>query len=198
MSMSSRRGASAAAGTQSPVRTWRTWRRLVSVLPVSAVLVLAACSGGAGSPALARQVSGQPPPCSANPPPQAPPLHPTTVTTIGQAYYCIFAHYYAGPALDDRVLLAAAFAGFTQELDQLGMDQPDAAMPPLTGHRDSDWDAFAAVYQKVTGQLPASPAQRQELAAATMTAMIASLDNNHAQWSTRRRRPAMCPATWGS
>jgi hypothetical protein len=26
----------------------------------------------------------------------APPLHPTTVTTIGQAYYCVFAHYYAG------------------------------------------------------------------------------------------------------
>ena len=135
MSVSSRRGASAAAGTPWPVRTWRTWRRLVSVLPVSAVLVLAACSGGAGSPALARQVSGQPPPCSANPPPQAPPLHPTTVTTIGQAYYCIFAHYYAGPVLDDRVLLAAAFAGFTQELDQLGMDQPDATMPALTGHR---------------------------------------------------------------
>ena len=110
MSVSSRRGASAAAGTQSPVRTWRPWRRLIPVLPVSAVLVLAACSGGAGSPAPARQVSGQPPPCSANPPPQAPPLHPTTVTTIGQAYYCIFAHYYAGPVLDDRVLLAAAFA----------------------------------------------------------------------------------------
>jgi carboxyl-terminal processing protease len=182
MSLSSRRGASAAAGTQSPARTWRTWRRLISVLPVLAALVLAACSGGAGSPALARQVSGQPPPCSANPPPEAPPLHPTTVTTIGQAYYCIFANYYAGPVLDDRVLLAAAFAGFTQELDRLGMDQPDATMPALTGHRDSDWNAFAAVYQKVTSQLPASPAQRQALAAATMTAMVASLDNNHAQW----------------
>ena len=197
MSMSSRRGASAAAGTQSPVRTWRTWRRLVSVLPVSAVLVLAACSGGAGSPAPARQVSGQPPPCSANPPQQAPPLHPTTVTTIGQAYYCIFAHYYAGPVLDDRVLLAAAFAGFTQELDQLGMDQPDATMPALTGHRDRDWDAFAAVYQKVTSQLPASPAQRQELAAATMTAMVASLDNNHAQWSYPAPPPGDVPGDLG-
>ena len=198
MSVSSRRGASAAAGTQSPVRTWRTWRRLVSVLPVSAVLVLAACSGGAGSPALARQVSGQPPPpCSANPPPQAPPLHPTTVTTIGQAYYCIFAHYYAGPMLDDRVLLAAAFAGFTQELDQLGMDQPDATMPALTGHRDSDWNAFAAVYQKVTSQLPASPAQRQELAAATMTAMVTSLDNNHAQWSYPAPPPGTVPGDLG-
>ena len=198
MSMSSRRGASAAAGTQSPVRTWRTWRRLVPVLPVSAVLVLAACSGGAGSPALARQVSGQPPPpCSANPPQEAPPLHPTTVTTIGQAYYCIFAHYYAGPVLDDRVLLAAAFAGFTQELDQLGMDQPDATMPALTGNRDRDWNAFAAVYQKVTSQLPASPAQRQELAAATMTALVASLDNNHAQWSYPAPPPGTVPGDLG-
>jgi carboxyl-terminal processing protease len=198
MSLSSRRGASAAAGIQSPVRSWRTWRRLILVLPAAAALVLAACSGGAGSPVLARQVSGQqPPPCSANPPPQAPPLHPTTVTTIGQAYYCIFAHYYAGPVLDDRVLLAAAFAGFTQELDRLGMDQPDATMPALTGDRDSDWDAFAAVYQKVTGQLPASPAQRQELAAATMTAMVASLDNNHAEWSYPAPPPGAVPGDLG-
>jgi len=195
--LSSRRGASAAAGTQSPVRTWRTWRRRIPVLPVLAVLVLAACSGAAGSPAPARQVSGQPPPCSANPPPQAPPAEPTTVTTIGQAYYCIFANYYAGPVLDDRVLLAAAFAGFTQELDQLGMDQPDATMPALTGHRDSDWNAFAAVYQKVTSQLPASPAQRQEIAAATMTAMVASLDNNHAQWSYPAPPPGDVPGDLG-
>ncbi len=197
MSMSSRRGASAAAGTPSPVRTWRTWRRVISVLPVPAVLVLAACSGGAGSPVRARQPGGQPPPCSANPPQEAPPLHPTTVTTIGQAYYCIFAHYYAGPVLDDRVLLAGAFAGFTQELDRLGMDQPDATMPALTGHRDRDWDAFATVYQKVTGQLPASPAQRQELAAATMTAMVASLDNNHAQWSYPAPPPGDVPGDLG-
>ena len=88
-----------------------------------------ATTGSPGSPV----TSGQPPPCSPNPPPQAPPSSPTTVTTIGQAYYCVFAHYYAGPVLDDRVLLAAAFAGFTQELDRLGMDQPDATMPALTG-----------------------------------------------------------------
>ena len=146
---------------------------------------------------LARQSAGKPPPCSANPPPQAPPLHPTTVTTIGQAYYCVFAHYYAGPVLDDRVLLAAAFAGFTQELDRLGMDQPDATMPALTGDRDRDWTAFAAVYQKVTSQLPASPAQRQELAAATMTAMVASLDNNHAEWSYPAPPPGTVPGDLG-
>ena len=107
--------------------------------------------------------SGQPPPCSPNPPPTAPPLHPTTVTTIGQAYYCVFAHYYAGPVFDDRVLLAGAFAGFTQALDRLGLDQPDATMPALTANRGRDWAAFAAVYQKVTSQLPASPDQRRSL-----------------------------------
>src|SRR5580704_7785255 len=85
--------------------------------------------------------SGQPPPCSANLPPAPPPPKPTRVTTIGQAYYCVFARYYAGPVLDDRMLLAAAFAGFTQELDRLGLDRPDATMPTLTGHRDADWTA---------------------------------------------------------
>jgi len=150
----------------------------------------------AGSPG-SSAASGQPPPCSPNPPPEAPPAKPTTVTTIGQAYYCVFAHYYAGPVLDDRVLLAGAFAGFTQELDRLGIDQPDATMPALTGHRDTDWAAFAAVYQKVTSQLPASPAQRQELAAATMTGMIAGLDNNHARWSYPAPPPGDVPGDLG-
>jgi carboxyl-terminal processing protease len=141
--------------------------------------------------------SGQPPPCSANLPPAPPPLKPTTVTTIGQAYDCVFAHYYAGPVLDDRVLLAAAFAGFTQELDRLGLDRPDATMPALTGHRDSDLTAFAAVYQKVTSQLPASPAQRQALAAATLTGMITSLHDNHARWEYPAPPPGYVPGDLG-
>jgi carboxyl-terminal processing protease len=141
--------------------------------------------------------SGQPPPCASQLPPAPPPSSPTTVTTIGQAYYCVFVHYYAGPVLDDRVLLAAAFAGFTQELDRLGMDQPDATMPALTGNRDRDWTAFAAVYQKVTSQLRASPAQRQALAAATLTAMIASLHDNHARWSYPAPPPGSVPGDLG-
>ena len=197
MSWSSRRGASAATTSRPPVRTWGGWRRSIAALPAAAAIVLAACSGGAGGTAHALQSAGQPPPCSANPPPEAPPAHPTTVTTIGQAYYCVFARYYAGPVLDDRVLLAGAFAGFTQELDRLGIDQPDATMPALTGHRDTDWAAFAAVYQKVTSQLPASPDQRQELAAATMTGMVASLDNNHARWSYPALPPGDVPGDLG-
>jgi carboxyl-terminal processing protease len=163
--------------------------RLIPLAATAVVLVAGAAGctqtathvSGAKSPG-SPAASGQPPPCSANLPPAPPPLRPTTVTTIGQAYYCVFARYYAGPVLDDRVLLAAAFAGFTQQLDRLGMDRPDATMPALTGNRSRDWAAFAAAYQTVTSQLPASPAQRQELAAAALTGMIASLHDNHAQW----------------
>jgi carboxyl-terminal processing protease len=151
---------------------------------------------GAKSPS-SSVTSGQPPSCSANLPPAPPTLKTTTVTTIEQAYYCVFAHYYAGPVLDDRMLLAAAFAGFTQELNRLGMDRPDATMPALTGHREQDWAAFAAAYQKVTGQLPASPAQWQELATATLTGMIASLHDNHARWEYPAPPPGYAPGDLG-
>ena len=67
----------------------------------------------------------------------------------------------------------------------------------VAGHRDRDWTAFAAVYQKVTGQLRASPEQRQELGAATMTAMIASLHDNHARWSYPAPPPGSVPGDLG-
>jgi carboxyl-terminal processing protease len=175
-----------------PVSAWK------SRLTVVAVVLVA---GAAGCTQAAKQVSGAAPPhgppCSANLPPAPPPLKPTMVTTIEQAYYCVFAHYYAGPVLDDRGLLAAAFAGFTQELDRLGMDRPDATMPALTGDRGRDWAAFAAVYQKVTSQVPASPAQRQALAAATLTGMIASLHDNHARWDYPAPPPGYVPGDLG-
>ena len=53
------------------------------------------------------------------------------------------------------------------------------------------------MYQKVTRQLPASPAQRQEIAAATMTSMVASLDNNHARWSYPAPPPGDVPGDLG-
>ena len=178
--------------------------RLIPLAATAVVLVAGAAGctqtathvSGAKSPG-SSATSGQPPPCSANLPPAPPPLKPTTVTTIGQAYYCVFAHYYAGPVLDDRVLLAAAFAGFTQQLDRLGMDRPDATMPALTGNRSRDWAAFAAAYQKVASQLPASPAQRQELAAAALTGMISSLHDNHAHWDYPAPPPGYVPGDLG-
>lgn len=104
------------------------------------------------------------------------------MSTIEQAYWCIFAHYYSGPVLDDRTLLVGAFAGFTDELNRLGTDEPDATLPALNGDRLHDWVAFSAVYQRVESQLRASSSLRQQLAEATMKAMVASLDDNHANW----------------
>jgi carboxyl-terminal processing protease len=147
---------------------------------------LAAAAVTAASPSSGTaQATSKPPACSQ--PEQPPPTRPTTVTTIGQAYYCILAHYYTGPVLDDRVLLAGAFAGLTQELDRLGIDQPDATMPALTGSHDSDWAAFAAVYSKVIGKVPARDVQGT--AEAAMAGMIASLDDNHARWAYPSPQP---------
>ena len=124
----------------------------LAAVTVTAATVGAARTSGAAHAAHAAQAASRPPACSQ--PNKQPPLRPTTVTTIGQAYYCIFAHYYSGPVLDDRVLLAGAFGGFVVELDKLGVDQPDATMPALTGSRDRDWAAFAAVYRRVIRKVP--------------------------------------------
>jgi carboxyl-terminal processing protease len=96
--------------------------------------------------------------------------------------------------LDDRDLLAGAFAGLTQELGRLGMDQPDATMPTPTGSQGGDWTAFAAVYRRVTSRLRASAAQRQHLAAATMNGLVAALRDNHARWQYPQQPPGATPA----
>jgi carboxyl-terminal processing protease len=164
------------------MRHLRTRRRRTSAaLAALATITITVTTAGAASAAPASGPAASPPPCSLKPPP-FPQTKPTTVTTIGQAYSCIFAHYYAGHTLDDRVLLAAAFAGLTQQLDRLGLDQPGATMPALTGNHASDWARFAAVYQRITGTLPARPALRQQVADATMTAMVTALNNNHSYW----------------
>jgi carboxyl-terminal processing protease len=111
-----------------------------------------------------------------------PPLKPTTITAIEEAYQCILGSYYGGPRQDNRSLLAAAFAGLTQELQRRGLDQPTAALPALIGDGDSDWVAFSSAYQQVISELPADPEMLQAVAAATLTAMVASLDDNHARW----------------
>ena len=151
-------------------------------LGVSVALAVAftTVGGAAGAPG-ARLAGASPPPCRA---PRhgnvGPAKKPTLVTTIGQAYFCIFKHYYAGPVLDDRVLLAGAFAGLAQELDRLGLDQPDATMPALTGRRARDWEAFAAACRRIIGGLPEG--LRQRVAAAAMTGMVATLHENHTSW----------------
>jgi carboxyl-terminal processing protease len=155
---------------------------------LAVVSVSAAILAGASAPDAAEAASTPPPCAQPSRNSQLPPPGPTTVTTIGQAYYCILANYYSGPVLDDRVLLAGAFAGLTQELDRLGADQPDATLPVLTGSHDSDWAAFAAVYQRVISRLPAPDVQ--QAAAATMTGMVAALQDNHARWQYPSPQPA--------
>jgi len=171
----------------------RNWRRPAQTVLASAALALAAVTAGPGGAAQAQQAGGQPPACAQPPSPTPPAPSPTTITSIEQAYYCVFTNYYSGPELDDQTLLAGAFAGLTQELDQLGLDQPDATMPALTGNHDSDWAAFAAVYDQVVSHAHPSAAQQQDLAAATMTGMIASLHDDHAIWEYQETPPGWKP-----
>jgi len=170
----------------------RTWSARVAAAlgAIAAVTALAAaCGGGSATARITAEaqyrgthVASQRPPQCAPPGPSLPTVTATTITTIEQAYYCILANYYSGPVLHDQMLLIGAFAGFTQELDRLGVDQPDATMPRLTGNRDRDWAAFAAVYRRVISQVPDIAARRQALAAATINGIVASLDDNHARW----------------
>lgn len=101
------------------------WARLAAV--VAALLLAVSYAVVPVSTATAT-----PAPC-ASPTGSKPPVGPTTITTLQQAYWCLLDHYYSGPVLDDRVLLTAAFAGLTQELIRRDEDRPDATMPALTG-----------------------------------------------------------------
>jgi carboxyl-terminal processing protease len=154
------------------------WRPLAVVLAAAATLVGAGV-GTAGTETAGRE---RPPACA---PPaegqQPPPQTPATVTTIGQAYYCIFDNYYSGPVLDSRTLLVPAFAALTQEMQRRGFDQADATLPALTGRKDADWAAFSKVYQRIANALP-DDAARAAIAAAAIQAMVDELDDNHARW----------------
>ena len=108
-------------------------------------------------------------------------MKPTTVTTIGQAYYCILEHYFKGPIMDHRDLLLPAFAGLTQELQRRGLDQAQATLPAFTGDVDDDWSAFSQVLEQIMSRLP-NDAVRQAMAESTMLALVGSLNDNHAEW----------------
>jgi carboxyl-terminal processing protease len=163
----------------------KTTRRIALGL----IVVLAVFASQASDHQVAEvRAASAPAPCTSAGPGTRPPVGPTTITTLEQAYYCIFDHY-GGSTLDDRVLLAGAFAGRTQALGRHGMDVADATLPALSGDRDSDWSAFSAVYQNVIDQTPSDPTLRQALARATMTGMVSSLHDNHAGW----QRPVLPP-----
>jgi len=149
--------------------------------------VLSACTSGGtaktGTGGQGPTSSQEPAACSApangEPPP---PLKPTTLTTIEQAYWCLFDHYVTGKTLDDRTLLNGALSGLIQELLRRGRDQSSAMLPALTGNRQSDWHAFSAMYQQVSAALPQDASLQQALAAAIMQGMVQSLNNDHTRW----------------
>jgi carboxyl-terminal processing protease len=178
-------------------------KRVRLVGAVVAVVVVAACltagialaqRGSHANPLTRPTAHRDPPPCkraaetsaAAGPPSTPPVMKPTTITTLQQAYECIFAHYYSGSRLDDRALLTTGFKKFTEELQRRGLDQAQATLPKLTGdraHRADDWAAFAKTYRNVLAVLPNDAALRQALAAATMNGMIEALHDNHNEWN---------------
>lgn len=104
----------------------------------------------------------------------------TTIEVVEQAYFCILGNYHSGATPDARSLLTAGFTALTQELNRNGRDLPDAVMPTLTGDLKADWAAFETVYRKITGQVPGL---RDKLTVATLEAIVAALDDEHASWA---------------
>lgn len=161
---------------------WRPLATAAAVLAVTAALV----GAGAGVGTVGATSAGQqrPEPCAKPTPPtgeEPPPPPPTSLSTVGQAYYCIFDNYYSGPVLDSRALLVPAFAALTQELQRRGIDQPNATLPALTGRKDADWAAFSKVYKRIADALP-DDASRDAMADAAIGAMVTALNDNHARW----------------
>ncbi len=169
--------------------TWYYRMRLLFVL-ILGLFVLSACvSGGQStSPSAGRTATPsaqRPAPCvPPDPTHPTPPLpSPTTLSTLGQAYWCLLDHYVTDKKLDDRVLLNGAFIALVQELLRKGLDQSTAMLPALSGDQQADWNAFSTAYQRVSSALPHDATFQQELAVATMQGMIQSLHDNHTSWS---------------
>lgn len=160
------------------------WRSLASGTAALAVTAALVGVGGATSSADPQR----PPACAQADPGQLPAPAPTTLTTVGQAYHCIFDNYYSGPVLDSRTLLVPAFAALTQEMQRRGLDRSDAELPVLTGHRDADWAAFSEVYRRIADALPDDA--REAIGAAAIRAMVDELDDNHARWVDEFTRSA--------
>lgn len=158
----------------------------------AALVVVSALATVTNASAAPESEAGHRPPACSEPPQEPPPLKPTTVTTIGQAYHCIYDNYFSGPTLDSRDLLQPAFAALTQELQRQGVDQANATLPALKGKRDADWAAFSKAYQQIEAKLT-DPKVRQAVAEATLRAMVDSLNDNHARWGRPDEGPETVP-----
>ncbi|WP_062348908.1 S41 family peptidase [Herbidospora yilanensis] len=138
--------------------------KLLAAAALAALLTVplapAAPAAAAAPPACARMTG---------PPPASPP--PTSVDTLGQAFFCVLDHYYAGPGLRTQDLLRDAFAAYTRNLQRRGADVAGLRLPALTGDRDADWAAAAAALG--TGDPVALRA--------AVDGMVAGLRDNHAR-----------------
>lgn len=170
-----------------------TTRRRLAIAPVLIGVALLTATTAGAVPTNPTTQATNPAPCVPPTAASIPPVTPTTIGTIEQLYDCVFAHYYGGATLDDRLLLTGAFAGLTQELDRLGLDQPQATLPALTGNRATDWAAFGVLYERIEAALPDNAALRQALAAATINAMLAALVDNHVHWQHQLLPPGYQP-----
>ncbi|WP_231336022.1 S41 family peptidase [Actinomadura graeca] len=142
----------------------------------------------ASAAASSAKTAAAPPACGANTTPASGAM--TGLSTIGQAYDCVLTEFYGRKKLDHRTLLAAAFAGLTEELNRRGLDRADATLPPLSGDRAADWDAFASVYRRVAASLPDDLALKQAVAGAAITGIVASLHDNHSRWLGKQQPPS--------
>ncbi|WP_062433197.1 S41 family peptidase [Herbidospora daliensis] len=138
--------------------------KLLAAAALAALLTVplapAAPAAAAAPPACAR-LSG--------PPPASPP--PTSVDTLGQAFFCVLDHYFGGPGLRTQDLLKDAFAAYTRNLQKRGADVAGLRLPALTGDRDADWAAAA-------GALGAGDPVALR---AAIDGMVAGLRDNHAR-----------------
>ncbi|WP_066361640.1 S41 family peptidase [Herbidospora mongoliensis] len=130
------------------------------------------------TPATPAAASVAPPACTrpTGPPPATAP--PTSVDTLGQAYFCVFANYYGGPGLRSQDLLKDAFASYTRNLQKRGVDVAGLQLPELTGDRDADWAAAA-------GTLGAGDPVALR---AAIEGMVAGLRDNHAHYEVPEPR----------
>lgn len=111
------------------------------------------------------------------------PVRTPSLITVQEGFNCLLAHYVTGSKLDDRVLLHGAYSQMTATLQGNGLALPATiSEPAFTGKAATDWQLFAAVYQRIAALLPAHqfiPGVLPELA---LYGMTGSLNDRHTSY----------------
>jgi carboxyl-terminal processing protease len=154
-----------------PAFRGRRRRAGVALIGVAALAAAVFVAGAQAAPTPPDSAADSTPVCA---PPSGPggQTTPTTLDVLGEVYRCILTNYFSGGVLDDRILLTGAFAGMTQELERRAIDLPFATLPALSGRRDADWAAFAAVAGRVLSAVPAEAGHPGTSSAALPTSLL--------------------------